>query len=58
VLSVENVYNFDPVPAELTTEEAQHVLGGQANIWTEHMDSPRTVDFFAFPRLCAVSEAL
>jgi hexosaminidase len=58
VLTIEDVYNFDPVPAELTALEAHHVLGGQANIWTEHMDSPRTVDFFAFPRLCAVSEAL
>jgi hexosaminidase len=58
VLTVEDVYNFDPVPAELTAAEARHVLGGQANIWTEHMDTPRTVDFFAFPRLCAVSEAL
>jgi hexosaminidase len=58
VLTVEDVYNFDPVPAELSAAEVGHVLGGQANIWTEHMDSPRTVDFFAFPRLCAVSEAL
>jgi hexosaminidase len=58
VLSVADVYNFEPVPAELTAEEARHVLGGQANIWSEHMDSPRTVDFFAFPRLCAVAEAL
>ena len=58
VLTVRDVYGFEPVPAELTKEEARHVLGGQANIWTEHMDSPRTVDFFAFPRLCALAEAL
>ena len=47
-----------PIPAELTADESRHVLGGQANIWTEHMDSPRTVDFFAFPRLCALAETL
>ena len=58
VLTLEDVYAFDPVPAELTPEEARHVLGGQANIWTEHMDSPRTVDYFAFPRLCALAEAV
>ena len=58
VLTLEDVYAFDPVPAELTAEEARHVLGGQANIWTEHMDSPRTVDYFAFPRLCALAEAV
>jgi hexosaminidase len=57
-LTLEDVYAFEPVPAGLTDEEAKHVLGGQANIWTEHMDSPRTVDYFAFPRLCAVAEAL
>ncbi|RVU18857.1 beta-N-acetylhexosaminidase [Streptomyces antnestii] len=57
-ITVEKAYAFDPVPAGLTPEEGAHVLGGQANIWTEHMDSPRTVDYFAFPRLCAVAEAL
>ena len=57
-LTLQDVYAFEPVPPQLSTEEAEHVLGGQANIWTEHMDSPRTVDFFAYPRLCAVAEAL
>ncbi|GAB3256674.1 beta-N-acetylhexosaminidase [Kineosporia babensis] len=57
-LTVQDVYAFEPVPTELSADEAKHVLGGQANIWTEHMDSPRTVDFFAYPRLCAVAEAL
>ncbi|MFF3494811.1 family 20 glycosylhydrolase [Streptomyces sp. NPDC002795] len=33
-------------------------LAGQANVWTEHMDSPRTVDYYVFPRLCAIAEAL
>jgi len=58
VLTVADVYGFEPIPAELTKDEARHVLGGQANIWTEHMDSPRLVDFFAFPRLCALAEVL
>lgn len=57
-LSVEDVYAFEPVPAQLTPEQARHVLGGQANVWTEHADSPRTVDYLTFPRLCAVAEAL
>ncbi|MBG0566993.1 beta-N-acetylhexosaminidase [Actinoplanes aureus] len=57
-LSVEDVYAFDPVPPQLTPGEARHILGGQANIWTEHADSPRTVDYLAFPRLCAIAEAL
>lgn len=57
-VTVEDVYAFDPVPKELTPAETARILGGQANIWTEHMDSPRTVDYFAYPRLCALAEAL
>ena len=58
VLTVRDVYEFSPIPAALTEDEARHVLGGQANVWTEHMDSPRTVDFLAYPRLCALAETL
>lgn len=58
VITVRDVYAFDPVPRSLTGDERAHVLGGQANLWTEYMDSPRTLDYFAFPRLCALAEAL
>ncbi|MFV0452834.1 MAG: beta-N-acetylhexosaminidase [Propioniciclava sp.] len=57
-LSLADVHAFEPVPAELTAEEATHVVGGQANIWTEHIDTVRALDYMAFPRLCAVAEAL
>lgn len=57
-VSTRDVYAFDPVPPGLTHDEAKHVLGGQANLWTEHIDSPRTVDYYAFPRLCALAEVL
>lgn len=56
VLTVADVYAFEPVPASLTPEEAVHVIGAQANIWTEHMDMARVVDYHAFPRLCALAE--
>ncbi len=57
-LPLQDTYGFDPVPSDLAPHEAARVLGGQANIWTEHMDSPRTVDYYVFPRLCAIAEAL
>ncbi|WP_306210089.1 beta-N-acetylhexosaminidase [Actinoplanes sp. RD1] len=57
-LTVRDVYAFDPVPPGLTADESRHILGGQANVWTEHADSPRTIDYLVFPRLCAVAEAL
>ncbi|MFC4036367.1 beta-N-acetylhexosaminidase [Streptomyces polygonati] len=53
---LEDVYRFEPVPPELTEEEAAHVIGAQANIWTEVMDSVRVLDYMAFPRLAAFAE--
>jgi hexosaminidase len=58
VSSVEHVYAFEPIPAELTEAEAARVLGAQANIWTEHIDSARGVDSMAFPRLAAFAETV
>jgi hexosaminidase len=57
-VSAREVYDFDPVPPGLTDDEAAHILGGQANLWTEHIDSPRMLDYYAFPRVCALAEAL
>ncbi|GAB3475762.1 beta-N-acetylhexosaminidase [Nocardiopsis coralliicola] len=56
VLTLEDVYQAEPVPPELADEGAEHVLGAQVNIWREHLDSTRTVDFAAFPRLSAFAE--
>jgi hexosaminidase len=53
-----DVHAFDPVPAELSPAEAEHVLGAQCNIWTEHMDSVRVVDYLTFPRLSAFAETV
>jgi hexosaminidase len=57
-LTLADVYAFDPVPPGLTPDEAARVIGGQANVWTEHMESARRVDYMAFPRLCAFAEAV
>jgi len=56
VRSLENVYRFNPVPSVLNPVQAAHVLGAQANAWTEHMPSMRHVERAAFPRLDAFSE--
>ncbi|MEU0389376.1 beta-N-acetylhexosaminidase [Streptomyces chartreusis] len=56
VRTLEDVYRFEPVPAELTPEEARHVLGTQANVWTEVMEDPARVDYQTFPRLAAFAE--
>ncbi|WP_405838718.1 beta-N-acetylhexosaminidase [Streptomyces platensis] len=56
VRTLEDVYRFEPVPPELTAEQAAHVLGTQANVWTEVMDSQQRLDYQVFPRLAAFAE--
>ncbi len=55
---LQKVYSFDPVPPELTAEEAKYIVGGQANIWTEYLKTPQSIEYMAFPRMLALSEAL
>ena len=55
-LPLEKVYSFDPVPKELSPDEAKYILGGQGNIWTEYMADPAKVEYMAFPRMLAIAE--
>lgn len=56
VRTLEDVYRFEPVPPQLTEEEARRVLGTQANVWTEVTEDAARVDYQAFPRLAAFAE--
>jgi hexosaminidase len=56
IVSTEDVYTFDPAPAALTEAQRKHVLGVQANIWTEHIRTEPRVEYMAFPRAAAVAE--
>ncbi|MFI1437634.1 beta-N-acetylhexosaminidase [Streptomyces fructofermentans] len=56
VRTLEDVYRFEPVPPGLTPDQARHVLGAQANLWTEVMEDRARVDYQAFPRLAAFAE--
>ncbi|WP_436975664.1 beta-N-acetylhexosaminidase [Nonomuraea angiospora] len=59
VLALEDVYAFEPVPADLRGEPAAaRVLGAQCCLWTELIDSARHADYMAFPRLTAFSETV
>lgn len=55
---LEKVYSFEPVPPELTADEAKYILGGQANIWTEYIETGDKVEYMAYPRMLALSEVL
>jgi hexosaminidase len=56
VRTLADVYRFEPVPPQLTADEARHVLGTQANVWTEVMEDQGRVDYQVFPRLAAFAE--
>lgn len=56
--NVEKVYGFEPVPPSLTPAEAKHILGAQSQLWTEYIPNPRQLEYMAYPRLTALSEAV
>lgn len=53
-----DVYRYEPVPADMPAAAAGHTVGAQAQLWTEHLDSARAIDYAAFPRLCAFAEVV
>lgn len=56
-ISVEKAYAYEPIPQELTPEQAKHVLGLQANMWGEQTPQDADVDRMTWPRLAALAEA-
>lgn len=54
-LPVEKVYSFEPT-AELNEEQAKHILGAQANLWTEYIPSTQQVEYMILPRMAALAE--
>nr|WP_277622698.1 family 20 glycosylhydrolase [Sphingomonas telluris] len=55
-IDLKSVYAFDPLPSELAPEQRKHVLGLQANLWTEHVRTEDRFAWNAFPRASAVAE--
>ncbi|MEU4731383.1 beta-N-acetylhexosaminidase [Streptomyces sp. NPDC023588] len=58
VRSLEDVYRFEPLAPKLSAEAAGHVLGAQANAWTEVMQDQNRLDYQVFPRLAAFAEVV
>ena len=56
ISSLETVYNYEPIPSELTSAQAKHVLGVQANMWTIYAHTDELIEFMTYPRLCALAE--
>jgi len=58
LITIEQVYSFDPTPAVLTEEEARHILGAQGNVWTEYISTPEHAEYMAVPRMLALAEVV
>ena len=56
VVSLEDVYRFEPRDATLGDSRRSHVLGVQANLWTEHISSEARLQWMALPRAAALAE--
>lgn len=56
VVSVEDVYRFDPAPAAIEAAQRKHIIGVQANLWTEHVRTEDRAEYMTFPRAAALAE--
>jgi hexosaminidase len=57
-LPLQQVYAFEPIPTNLPPQFQSHILGAQANLWTEYIPSFKHVEYMVFPRLCALAEVV
>ncbi len=54
---IKRAYSYNPVPMDsLTAEESKHILGVQANTWTEYIKDEKHLEYMMFPRALAVAE--
>ena len=55
-IPIEGVYALDPAPDTLSVAARQHILGTQANLWSEYMTTESMVEYQALPRMSALAE--
>jgi hexosaminidase len=54
--TLETCYAYEPIPPELTEDEAPRVLGTGAKLWTEYVPNVPHAEYMLFPRTCAIAE--
>ena len=50
------VYDFEPVAADLPADKVPHILGAQANVWTEYITCEAQIQYQVLPRMAALAE--
>ncbi|HEX9140493.1 MAG TPA: family 20 glycosylhydrolase [Steroidobacteraceae bacterium] len=56
VITLQDLYSFEPMPAQLGTQQQPHILGIQGDIWTEHIRTEAQLSEMTFPRAAVVAE--
>ena len=54
--SLQVTYDFNPVDPSITQQELKHLLGVQANLWTEYVPTPEHAEYMYYPRTFALAE--
>lgn len=57
-ISVQKVYEYEPIPSELSLGESKFIIGAQGNVWTEYLRTWDLLMYRALPRMTALSEVL
>ena len=55
-LPVQKCYSYEPCTDEMTPEQQKHILGVQANLWTEYIGTNEYLEYMLLPRMTALSE--
>lgn len=53
---LEKIYSYEPLPEELDESTRQHIIGVQANIWTEYIPWRQLLLYQMLPRAAALAE--
>ena len=56
ILSLGDVYRFDPAPSALSSQDLSRLVGVQGNVWTTPDDNEANVESLTFPRAAALAE--
>lgn len=54
--TLKTMYDYEPIPEVLTSQEAKYIIGVEGCVWTEYMPTPERVEYMAWPRMCAIAE--
>lgn len=55
-LPLENVYKMVAIPDDISPENRKHILGVQANLWTEYVCTTTHAEYMVLPRMAAIAE--